>query len=501
VTEELVMEGARRGIPNAPVNPIPALLEDAQLRERQFLVEVPDPRNGAVLRSPGLPFRGADGPRRRRAGPAPRVGVDTEQVLREWRQGEGTRPHPSPLPLGEGTPPTAHSALPLAGVKILELAWQIAGPMVGRALGDLGADVIKVEARGVGDPLRGLPPFQGGGVDYNRSGTFHDLNRNKRSLTLDLKHPRARAIIERLVRWADVMTENFTAETLDRLGFPYPVLREINPRLILTSVSGNGQTGPRRTWPCYHPTAAAFSGLTGLFAYPDGEPTGFGNSYLDYAPGLAGAIATIDALLRREQTGRGEHIDVSQIETGVYLIGAELFDRQVNGVQQRPVGNGAGALGALLQDVFACAGADAWLAVTVETERELDALGRLLNLPEGVRTVERAHAALTDWLGARDAWEAFYALQRERIAAGVVADGHDLLDLDPHLKERGMFVSPVHSEMGPAALPRFPVLVDGRPLPVWAPSPLVGEHTEEVLREVLGLSEEAIADLIVNEVV
>jgi crotonobetainyl-CoA:carnitine CoA-transferase CaiB-like acyl-CoA transferase len=530
-TEELVVEGARRGIPNAPVNPIPALLEDAQLRERRFFVEVPDPRGGAMLLSPGLPFRGADGSRRWRSDPAPRVGADTEQVLREWadltprppslrgkavprsdavdkveaRVGESGSEAGTPFPRRAGARDSGRrgvrSALPLAGVKVLELAWQIAGPMVGRVLGDLGADVVKVEAREVGDPLRGLPPFQGGRVAYNRSGTFHDLGRNKRSLTLDLKHPRARPILERLVGWADVMTENFTPETLDRLGFPYPVLRTLNPRLILTSVCGNGQTGPRRTWPCYHPTAAAFSGLTGLFAYQDGEPTGFGNSYLDYVPGLAGAIATIEALLRRAQTGRGEHIDVSQIETGVYLLGAELFDWQVNGGIQRPQGNRAGALGAILQDVLACAGADTWLAVTVETERELEALGRLLDLSPGDRTVERVRAALADWLRAREAWEAFYVLQREGIAAGVVEQGPDLLELDPHLKERRMFVSPVHPEMGPAALPRFPVLVDGRPMPVRGSSPLVGEHTEEVLRDVLGLSEDEIADLIVNEVV
>jgi crotonobetainyl-CoA:carnitine CoA-transferase CaiB-like acyl-CoA transferase len=524
-TGDLVVEGARRGIPNAPVNPIPALLEDAHLRERPFFVEVPDPRGGAMLQSPGLPFRGADGPLRRRPSPAPRAGGDTEDVWREWPD---LTPRPPSL-RGKGVPwsgasidpnaTVAESASdegtpfprreggrgvrsgPLAGVKVLELAWVIAGPMVGRALSDLGADVIKVEARGVGDPARALPPYKGGRVDYNWSGTFHDMNRGKRSLSLDLKHPRARTILERLVRWADVATENFTAGTLERLGIPYPVLREWNPRLILTSVSGNGQTGPRRTWPCYHPTAAAFSGLTGLFAYPDGEPTGFGCSYLDYVPGLAATVATIEALLRREQTGRGEHIDVSQVEAGVYLLGAELFDWQVNGVEPRPVGNRAGALGATLQDVFACAGPDRWLAVTVETERELDALGRLLELPVGERTAERVPVALAEWLREREVWEAFHALQREGIAAGVVADGHDLLDLDPHLRERGMFVAPVHPEMGPAAVLRFPVLVDGQPMPVRGSSPLVGEHTEEVLRDVLGLSEDEVADLIVNEVV
>src|SRR5439155_12075365 len=122
--------------------------------------------------------------------------------------------------------------------------------------------------------------------------------------------------------------------------------------------------------------------------------TRFGNSCLDYVPGLAATVATIEALLRRAQTGRGEHLDASQVEAGVYRLGAELFDWPVNGLEPHPAGNQAGALGAILQDVFACAGPDTWLAVTVETERELDALGRLLDLPPDDRTVERVHAAL-----------------------------------------------------------------------------------------------------------
>lgn len=495
-TEELVMEGARRGIPNAPVNSLPEVLEDAHLRERQFFVELPDPRTDTLLQIPGLPFRDADGPRRRRANRAPHVGEDTEQVMREWRQGGRNRAGEK---ISRSLPPSL--PLPLAGVRVLELAWVIAGPMVGRALSDLGADVIKVEARGVGDPARALPPYQDGRVDFNRSGTFHDMNRGKRSLTLDLKHPQMRLVLDRLVRWADVMTENFTAGSLERVGIAYPALSALNPRLILTSLSGNGQTGPRRTWPCYHPTAAAFSGLTGLFAYVDGEPTGFGHSFLDYVPGLAATIATIEALLRREQTGRGAHIDVSQVEAGVYLLGAELLDWQVNAVEQRPVGNQAGAQGAILQDVFACAGPDTWLAVTVDTQRELDALGRLLELPPGKRTTERVHATLAGWLRARDPWAAFYTLQNNDIAAGVVEQGPDLLERDPHLKKREMFVSPLHPEMGPAPLLRFPVLIDGQTVPVRGPSPLVGEHTEEVLREILGLSEDEIAELIVGEVV
>jgi crotonobetainyl-CoA:carnitine CoA-transferase CaiB-like acyl-CoA transferase len=524
-TEEVFLGGARREIPTAPTRRFPEILADEQLAARQFFVPVADPPSGRAIQSPGLPYRGHVGPLRTESTPAPRLGADTEAVLREWEdltprspslRGKGVptsdaSPAPearvkesdseggTPFPRREGGR-GVRSDLPLADVKILELCWQMAGPTVARVLGDLGADVIKVEAREIGDGLRMVTPHLHGEVGLGRSGTFHDLNRNKRSITLNLKHPRMREVLDPLVRWADVVTENFTAGTLDRAGIPYPVLREVNPRVVLVSVAGHGQTGPRRTWPCFHPTAAALSGLTGLFAYSGGAPSGFGNSYVDYTPGYVGAIGAIEALLRRERTGEGDHIDVSQVETGVYLMGAEIFAYQVTGEQPQPEGNRAGALGALLQDVFACRAPDTWLAVTVPDAATLAALAGLLGL-ERTATPEPVRESLAAWLRERDAWEAFETLQRAGIPAGVAEQGPDLIERDPHLKAREMFVYPEHPEMGPAGLPRHPVLFNGRPLPVRRPAPLVGEHNDEILTTIHGFSEERIADLIVNEVI
>jgi crotonobetainyl-CoA:carnitine CoA-transferase CaiB-like acyl-CoA transferase len=496
-SETLFREGARRGIPNAPVRRIPEVLEDEQIRDRRLFVGVADPTTGRELRSPGLPYRCQAGPLRARSAPAPNVGADTEAVLREW--GVPTRYRGYPAEFG-GVPAIAGRNSPLAGVKVLELAWQVAGTTVARALGDLGADVVKVEGREVGDPLRGIPPFQDGQFGYNRSGTFFDLNRNKRSLTLNLKHPGARPVLAGLVRWADIVTENFTAGTLDRLGIPYATLRAINPRVILVSVAGYGQTGPRRTWPCFHPTASALSGLTGLFAYPGGVPSGFGISYMDYTPGFVGAIGALEALIRRERTGEGDHIDVSQVETGVYFLGPELLAHQVNGSVAVPEGNRAGALGAPLQDVFAAREPDTWVAVTAPDAASLAALANLVGLDRWA-SPEAVGDALAGWFRAREAWDAFHTLQRAGVPAAVAAEGRDLMGRDPHLAAREMFVAPSHSELGPTPVPRFPAFFDGAPPPVQRAAPLVGEHTEEILRELLGLSEEQIASLIVDEVV
>ena len=495
-SQEVFIGGAERGIPNAPIRRMSEVVSDDQLASRNYFIPVPDPREERQGQShlyPGIPFRGRQGPRRRESTPAPELGAHTAEVFQDWAQPRSHRDFTS----------TQEKRLPLEGLRVVDLCWMMAGPTMGRILADLGATVIKVEAREIGDPWRMAPPFVGGEPHVNRGATFHEINRNKMSLTLNLKQPRAKELLLDLARWADVCLENFTSGTLDRLGIGYDVLSEANPRLILASLCGYGQTGPRQHWPSFHPTSAALSGLIHLFAYPDSEPMGFGNAYMDYLVGFMGAIGLLEALLRRDNTGEGDHVDVSQLESGVVLVGPEVLQWVVNGEEAEPMGNWSGALGALLQGCYRCQGDENWIVVTAPDQAALDSLAQSVGLDSinGQPSADQVEAALARWAQDQEPWEAMRHLQFSGVPAGVVAYGSDMLERDKHLKARQMFVTVDHPDMGPAPVRRSPFLLDGQPLPVRRPSPLVGEHTEWVLREVIGLSEEEYLECVVQEVV
>ena len=493
--QEIFLKGAELGVPTAPVRRISEMLEDEQLIDREFFIQVPDPgesRNDAHP-YPGLPFRRKDGKHLRNwSGPAPLLGAHTQEVIHQWKAGP-----PTPGPTGTA----AHRRLPLEGIKVLELCWWAAGPTLGHILGDLGATVIKVERREIGDPSRGVA----GGVEgLNRNTGFNATNRNKMSLTLDLRNPRGRDLFLDLARWADLAINNFTPGTLESLGIGYDALQKANPRLILSSISGYGLTGPRRSWVSFHPTAAALAGLTGHFAYDDDKaPMGFVNAYTDYVTAYMATIGTLEALLRRQRTNKGDHIDITLLETAVSLIGPEVLQQVVNGEPPQPLGNRSGALGALLQGCYACSGDDSWVVVTVPDQATLEGLARLVNQDTSVGTLSpnEVEAELARWTKSREAWEAMRLLQGAGVPAGVVSNGHDLVERDEHLKAREMFVTVNHPEIGPSPMTRNPIVLDGQPLPVRMPGPLLGQHTEYVLREVLGLSEAEYLDCVAQAVV
>ena len=491
--EELMVGGAKRGIPNAPVRSVRDVLEDDQLLHRRLFGRLRDPRDGmagVTYPDAGLPFRGRNGPRPRDGRPAPRAGQHNDEVVREWSEAGDRWPRPAEPP----------RATLLEGLRVVELCWNIAGPIMGRVLGDLGATIVKVEPREIGDPSRMLVPFPDRTPHLNHSFTFHDVNRNKRSVTIDMKHARAQGLALDLAAWADVFLENFTPGTLDRLKIPYATLAEANPKLVLGSISGYGQTGPRSWWPSYHPTSAALSGLIRLFAYEGGEPLGFGNSYMDFVTGYVGAIGVMEALMRRETTGEGDHVDISQLECGVMLAGAQLLDWTVNGHEAQPEGNRAGAIGALLQGCFRCRGDDQWIVVTAPDDEALSALAKVTGSPD-LRAPHEIERALAEWALGQEPWEAFRHLQRHGVPAGVVSHGPDLAERDEHLRARGAIARLPHAELGEVPIVQCPIVLDGQRLSVRSPAPLLGEHTEQVLRQELGLSEKTYLDYVVEEVI
>jgi crotonobetainyl-CoA:carnitine CoA-transferase CaiB-like acyl-CoA transferase len=493
--QELFEGGAGRGIPNAPVRGIAEVVADEQLRDRRFFVPLVWPEAGATegCPTPGVPFRGRAGASITRRSRAPLPGEHTNLVLSEWTPAPGRWPKPA----------GPKQALPLEDVRVVEFCWHVAGPMVGRVLGDLGATVVKLEPREVGDPGRMLPPFPGRTPRVNGSYTFQDVNRNKLSATVNMKHPKGQALARQFAAWADVVTENFTGGTLGRLGLTYEALRAANPRLVLCSLNGYGQTGPRASWPSYHPTSAALSGLTDLFGYAGEGPSGFGHSHMDYVAGMFGAMAALDALLRRQRDGHGDHVDVSQLECGAALLGPEVLGWGLDRQTPAREGNRAGSLGAPLQGCYRCRGEDNWLVVTVPNGEAMSRLAQAIGAPPSSRgtTAGTLEAVLSAWCARREAWDAFRALQQAGVAAGVVSLGPDLAERDEHLRAREAVAWVTHPELGKAPIVQCPVVLDGARLAVRSPAPLVGQHTDRLVRDICRRSEQDYLELVVEEAV
>ena len=457
-------------------------MEDEQLQFRGSFDALADPRPGHEGERPAmpcLPFRGNAGLQPPAPGAPPSPGEHTAEVVEAWSA-------PSEWP----EPTASARRLPLDGVRVVDFCWNIAGPIMGRALGDLGAEIVKIEPREMGDPSRGLVPFRGGVTNLNGSYTFHDINRDKQSVTIDMRKPNAAAVALGIIKHADVVIENFTGGTMGRLGASYEFVAEANPRAIMASLTGFGQNGPRGSWPSYHPTSSALSGLTWLFGYEGEGPLGFGHSHMDYMAGYLGALGVLDGLLRRELTGEGDHVDVSQLECGATLVGPQVLQWTVNGETARPEGNRAGALGAPLQGCYQCSGDDQWIAVTAADSETLAKLGELTGAADG--SPGAVEAALAAWCATLEPWDAFHRLQEAGVAAGVVSHGPDL-ERDEHLAARGAVAKLPHPELGEAVIIQCPVVLDGERLAVRRPASLLGEHNEHILLGVVGMSEEGLS--------
>ena len=521
--QELLVEAQKRDLAFGPVQTPAEIADDPALTTRGYFVEIELPSgsqaSGAgsqVVRFPGAPCRFTDTPWAILS-PAPSLPQPGDHVT--WRE----RPEGEAESRGEPGRPTAAADGPLAGLRVLDFTWIVAGPFATMLLADLGADVIKVEAPGVGDPVRGMAPLDPKGTPPNNGAGWNVLNRGKRSITINFNTPEGPALARRLALSADVVIENFSPGTFERLfGDPEEWRRE-NPRLIVVRMSGFGLTGPRRNFTGYAPTLHALSGLTYLTAYNSLEPDGLGTSYSDYIGGFTAATAVLAALHHRDRTGRGQSIDVAQLEAITATLGPALLDYTANGHVQHPAGNRLTERPDAPQGVYQCrvpeppaerpAETEAWLAVAVTSDAEWERLRRALGEPEWMRDpnyataggrvagADRIDRELNAWTSTQDPQEAMALLQAHGVPAGVAQNGRDLFERDRHLAERGFFVTVDHPELGQFQMPGPGFRLDRTPAAIRRAPPLLGQHTEEVLKEVLGLSEDEINNLIVGEAV
>ena len=397
----------------------------------------------------------------------------------------------SPSATEGGSSPTGA----LHGLRVLDLSRFIAGPLCAQILGDMGAEVIKVERPG-GEDARQFPPMIAGESLYVMT-----YNRNKRGVTLDTRHPAALELLERLVAQSDVLVENYRPGTLAKMGLGPERLRELNPRLVVTSLSGFGQTGPLVGRSLFDAIAQAMSGLMSRTGRPEDPPTLTGTFIADYLTGIYGALGAITALYARRSTGEGQAVDVASLDALFSCLGTapsaylELGIEPVRTGSRDPISGPA--------NVFKAS--DGWIYLHAGTNPLFKRLCQAMERPEfldgpwatidgRMADIEAVEQAVTDWLGNSSVEEVGRQLEEAGIPFGPVLSVPQVAELE-QLWARDMIVPTGHTNAGSVQLPGIPVKLDSSPGSIRRGTPAIGEHNDYVYGGLLGLAPEAIAKL------
>ena len=378
---------------------------------------------------------------------------------------------------------------PLKGVRVLDLTRVLAGPYCAMLLGDMGAEVIKVEEPGKGDDTRGWPPFAGGESTY-----FMSVNRNKKSITLNLKAPEGREILKKLAKKSDVLLENFRTGTMEKLGLGYATLSKLNPRLVYCAISGFGESGPESHRGGYDLIVQAESGVMDLTGFPDGPPVKVGNSIADLVAGMSGAHGVTLALLARHKTRRGQKVEIAMLD-----VMASLLTYQAGmylNAGRTPARRGNEHPSIVPYEVFKAA--DGYLALGVANnslwERCCAALERadLAKDPrfatEASRVENRATLVplLNQVLAARSGEDWMKRLEAVGVPAGRIRTVPEVCESE-HLRARGMLVALPHAKAGTVKMMGVPIRLHATPGKARTAAPVLGRDTDAVLTRVLGL--------------
>ncbi|MBY0275590.1 CoA transferase [Candidatus Binatia bacterium] len=490
-----LMEGAElRRLPYAEVRRPESMARDEQLLARGFGASLTT-RGGRRVPFPGPAFLSSASPLRVRHAPAG-VGEHDAEVAADpaWRAVQLTRE-------AGATPPPERV---LDGTLVLDFTWVVAGPVATRILADQGARVVKIERRDAMD------------FGNRRGGLSGNLNRGKQSVVLNLADPRGLDLVRGLARRADVVIDNFSARVMRNWGLDYEGLRALRPDVIAVAMSGFGLTGPGRERVSYGPTLQALLGFPFLMRLPDGPPAGWGYSWSDMLGGMTAALATLAALWHRAQTGEGQLVDVGQYGSLAALLGPATFTL-LRGLPVAAPGNASQEGDAVPHGIWRCAadadasGAsddDRWIAIAVLDDDAwqrcaalLAADGETWAVGAGLRTLAgrlEARAEIDDrigrWTRGQRAEDVEARLQAAGVPAGLVANGADLAR-DPQLAARGYFARAETPEGGHETFDGIPFRCSERPGRIAAPGPLLGEHTDLVLRDLLGLRDADLAAL------
>ncbi|MXX74998.1 MAG: CoA transferase [Holophagales bacterium] len=499
-TAEIIELGVRARVPIGPIHDALGVLEDPHFRAREFFVPIDGaegplvPRGPFVLDGKALVLSLGDAT----IGPAPLL-----DDAPAWSSPGGSA--------GEGD--AALDRGPLQGVRVLDLTRVWAGPLATRILGDLGADVIKVEAawsRGPATrPARDgalshlFPEDDVGERPFNRSAAFNKMNRNKRSLTLELDDPEAKRLFERMVERADVVCDNFSPRVMPKLGLDADRLREINPRVVAVAMPGFGHSGPYRDRLAYGPLIEASMGLTSHIGYRGGPPCRSGVAWPDPVTALHTVVGTLAMLYRRSRSpeGAGGTVETPMVEATATTFGDSILTAQLRGSAEPRRGNRHPRRAP--QGCYPCAGEDRWIAISVESDREWRALCRIsglaprfasMSLEQRQTEEDRIDDLLADWTRDQERGSLVESLHRVGVTAAPVADGRDLAE-NQFLEARRFWAEVDHPEVGRRRYPGLPIRLSATPATYRRGAPCLGEHNREVLVEVLGFEDMRVDEL------
>lgn len=398
---------------------------------------------------------------------------------------------------------------PLEGIKILEVTTGGVGPIISWNLAMWGAESIRIESAKRPCITRVSMPYKDKIPGLNRAYFFPILNWKKRSLGVNLDHPRGLEIVKKLVNWSDIIIASFSPRVIDKWGLNYDEVKKIRPDIIMLHTCMQGTTGPCADSVGFGPMLKALSGFVHLTGWPDRLGVGPLPPYTDFTAPFWGVAALMAALDYRRRTGKGLFIDLSQYESSLHFIGPLMMDYFANGREHSRCGNESPY--AAPHGAYRCKGEDRWCAIAVFTDQEWQALCNTLGNPEWTKEPRFAtmlgrkdneaelNRLVEEWTVNFTSEEVMKMLQSAGVAASVVEDSTDLWERDPQLKERGFFVSIDHPEMGHFSHFKLPPVFSKTPLET-GPAPCLGQDNEYVCNKILGLSDEEFSEMVANGV-
>ena len=492
---ELFDEALRRRVLLVPVSNTADMLHSEQLKAREYWTGIVHPELDREVAYPGPLAKFSETPIRYRHRP-PRLGEHDSEINAELRL-LSARDHPA----------AARDVVTtdaLAGLKVLDFTWAYAGPGATRYLTDYGATVVKVESSKKLDTYRTVGPFKDGRAGIERSGGFSNANMGKYDLSLNLATTEAREIALRLVRWADVVIENFSPRVMRTWGLDYPSLRKIKPDLVMLSSCLSGQTGPAAMLAGYGTMGAVMAGFGELTGWPDRAPSATYGAYTDYVAPKFTTAALLAAVDHKRRTGQGQYIDLSQAECSMHLLSPAIMDYTVNGRIQMRMGNANAEYAP--SGVYPCLGNDRWIALAAPTDQVWRALcqaavtgwsedARFATAPARLEHREALDAAIAVWTAGFEPAALEELLQGVGVPAHRLSNAPDVL-ADPQLKAREHIVFLDHPQFGSVPYESSRMRFSRTPAVLRWPGPKIGEHNDYILRKLLGLDDAEVAELL-----
>jgi len=495
---ELYKEAFRRRVLLVPVTNTEDLLGSEQLKAREYWTKVEHQELGREVIYPGPFAKFSATPIRYRRRP-PLLDEHTREVLGELRS--APPPARAEVRREQGSPPA------LEGLKVLDFTWVYAGPASMRYLADYGATLVRIESVKKIDAVRTVGPFKDGHAGIERSSIYCNLNIGKYGLSLNLSVSEAREIALKLVAWADVVIENFSPKAMRAWGMDYESLRKIKPDLIMLSTCLNGQTGPDAMLAGYGTMGACLAGFGELTGWPDRAPAAPFSAYTDFTSPKFITSSLLAAIEYKRRTGKGQYIDVSQVESPVHMLSQAVLDYTVNGRVQTRMGNALREYAPT--GVYPCVGLDRWVALAAPTDEMWRSLckvalrdwaedSRFAAANDRLENREALDAAIGAWTASFEPDALEELLQGVGVPVHRVSTSVDVF-ADPQLKARGHIIYLDHPRLGPSPIETSRMRFSRTPATAAWPGPEIGQHNDHVLRELIGLTDEEITELVIDE--